>query len=149
MGKLLDVGVIDSDDEVLERAGVSIEELHCVSGSSGRAISLDAPIGEEGAITVGDLLPDSSADSEDQVIASSSIEQAKALLATQRELGCRILKYRWGFDGAPHTLEETGRRFGIPKERVRAIEGRSLSLTFSSVRPWHRHHHAKLSDYLD
>jgi RNA polymerase primary sigma factor len=39
----------------------------------------------------------------------------------------RILRMRYGFfDGVAHTLQQTGDRFGITRERVRQIEQRAL-----------------------
>ena len=42
-------------------------------------------------------------------------------LLTVRER--KIIEYRWGLDdGASHTLEETGKLFGVTRERIRQIE---------------------------
>ncbi len=37
-----------------------------------------------------------------------------------------VLKMRFGFYGAPMTLEMVGYHFGVTKERIRQIEGKSL-----------------------
>ena len=38
-----------------------------------------------------------------------------------------ILAYRFGFiDGITHTLEETGKLFGVTRERIRQIETKAL-----------------------
>ena len=39
----------------------------------------------------------------------------------------RIISLRYGLEGvSPHTLEETGHKFGITRERVRQIEGTAI-----------------------
>jgi RNA polymerase primary sigma factor len=39
-----------------------------------------------------------------------------------------IMKYRYGIDdGVPHTLEETGREFGLTRERIRQIEKETIA----------------------
>ena len=44
---------------------------------------------------------------------------------TERER--KILDYRFGLtDNTTHTLEETGKVFGITRERVRQIEGKAM-----------------------
>ena len=47
------------------------------------------------------------------------------LLLTEREI--KIVEYRFGLEGgATHTLEETGKMFGVTRERIRQIEARAL-----------------------
>ena len=39
----------------------------------------------------------------------------------------KILKYRFGFeDSETHTLEETGKEFGVTRERIRQIEAKAM-----------------------
>ena len=55
-------------------------------------------------------------------------QEAEELLKqlTDREAG--ILRYRYGLmDGKAHTLEETGRRFDLTRERIRQIEKDSMA----------------------
>lgn len=47
------------------------------------------------------------------------------ILLTEREK--KILEYRFGLtDGITHTLEETGKLFGVTRERIRQIEAKAL-----------------------
>jgi len=41
----------------------------------------------------------------------------------------RVIEYRFGLeDGVMHTLEETGKEFGVARERVRQIQANSLAI---------------------
>ena len=47
------------------------------------------------------------------------------LLLTEREI--KILEYRFGLgNGATHTLEETGKLFGVTRQRIKQIEEKAL-----------------------
>ena len=53
-------------------------------------------------------------------------------LLTVRER--KIIEYRWGLDdGASHTLEETGKLFGVTRERIRQIENGAVEKLKRSV----------------
>ena len=50
-------------------------------------------------------------------------EQLEALMERLTEREVDIIRYRYGIaDGKAHTLEETGRHFGLTRERIRQIE---------------------------
>lgn len=47
------------------------------------------------------------------------------ILLTEREK--KILEYRFGLtDGTTHTLEETGKMFGVTRQRIKQIEEKAL-----------------------
>lgn len=47
----------------------------------------------------------------------------------------KVLKYRWGFYIYPttHTLEETGKKCGVSRERIRQIEAQIIAKTNSAI----------------
>ncbi len=50
-------------------------------------------------------------------------QQLQELMRELTEREANIIRYRYGLmDGKAHTLEETGRRFGLTRERIRQIE---------------------------
>ena len=56
----------------------------------------------------------------------------------------KLIAYRYGFlDGTPHTLDETGKKFGITRERVRLIESEVLR------RRWHIRSRKGLKDFSE
>jgi len=54
-------------------------------------------------------------------------QEIKTLLGLLSEREDSIMRYRYGlYDGHPHTLEETGKFFGLTRERIRQIERNAM-----------------------
>jgi RNA polymerase primary sigma factor len=92
-------------------------------------ISLDTPVGDREDANLGDLVEDANAeppsDAAGRVLLQEHLERVLATLPA-RERG--IIQMRFGLLGAePGTLEEVGRVFGVTRERIRQIEGRTLN----------------------
>ena len=90
------------------------------------ADSLNAPITEdEDGLTRGDVLPDTATLTPEESAIAGEVarivrERRKEILDPRERL---IIELRQGFeDGRTWTLEETGRRLGVTRERVRQIE---------------------------
>jgi len=108
-------------------------------------VSLDTPIGTEEDSRLGDLIQDG-----DAVVPADAAsftllqEQLASVLHTLSDREQKVLSLRFGLlDGHPRTLEEVGREFGVTRERIRQIEGKTLS----KLR--HPSRSDKLRDYLD
>ena len=90
--------------------------------------SLDAPVGEDGDATLGDLIKSPDALDPQAVAEASALQKivGEALAdLTPREQ--RILRLRFGIGGTTdHTLEEIGKEFGVTRERIRQIEAKAL-----------------------
>ena len=93
------------------------------------AISLERPVGGDGATVVKDLLEDSSECSPLTRALRTDLEHR-----TQTVLDClspreaKILRLRFGVGGGRrHTLDEVGRVFTLTRERIRQIESKALS----------------------
>ncbi|MBZ0267957.1 sigma-70 family RNA polymerase sigma factor, partial [bacterium] len=74
------------------------------------------------------LLPDGNVVSPlEKTAASMNRRRIRALLEGLDERERRILNFRFGLDGQePLSLEQTGKRIGVTRERVRQIEKRCL-----------------------
>lgn len=99
--------------------------------------SLDETLGEEGTTTRGDLVADPTTSSfADLLTDERNSKQIVAELLDELDPREReIFKLRFGLDGAqPLTLEETGRRFSLTRERIRQIQDRAESKIRGSSR---------------
>lgn len=68
----------------------------------------------------------------------------RSVLATLPEREARIVRLRFGMiDGQPRTLEEIGRVYGLTRERIRQIEGTTMTKLRHPARS------QALRDYLD
>ena len=99
-------------------------------------VSLDAPIGEDGAQRLGDLIEDVHAlappEAAERALLQAQIAEALQAV-TQRER--RVLELRFGLeDGRSRTLEEVGREFRVTRERIRQIESRAIGKLRHSTR---------------
>lgn len=114
--------------EISEALGLPLEKVDDLARLTMSTLSLDTPVGEEGQMSLYDLLADAGQ--------SSPMEHAEATLDRRRVTGLltsldareqRILNFRFGLDGQEAlSLEETGKKIGVTRERVRQIEKRCL-----------------------
>ncbi len=91
-------------------------------------VSLQAPIGDEDDVNLGDLIEDADVLSPAESAAFLLLrEQLEAVLSTLGDRERRVVELRYGLlDGRPRTLEEIGRLFGVTRERIRQIEHKTL-----------------------
>jgi RNA polymerase primary sigma factor len=91
--------------------------------------SLDAPVGEDGDGSMGELIEDANAIV--PVEAASYLLLQRHLRAILDELSPRertVIERRFGLvDAQPHTLEQVGGELGLTRERIRQIEAKALA----------------------
>jgi RNA polymerase primary sigma factor len=116
-------------EELAAEVGVGVERVREVIGASRAPLSLEMPSGEGEDSALGELIEDQAAiepfaaavDGERRLL----VEQLLGAL-TQRER--RIIELRFGLkDGQPRTLSQIGEEFGLSRERIRQIEGKTLA----------------------
>ena len=107
--------------------------------------SLDMPVGEDGDVTVGEMMPYEDQPSvEDMVIKTELKSKINEVLSTLREKEREIIIKRFGFDdGRIKTLEEVAQTYGVTRERIRQIEAKALR------KLKHISRRKKLQDYFE
>jgi RNA polymerase primary sigma factor len=114
--------------DIAARMGIALARVEQVLSMVQEPTSLDAPVGEDGDATLGDLIRAPDAVDPQAVAEASALQKilGEALAdLTPREQ--RVLRMRFGIgDTTDHTLEEIGQEFGVTRERIRQIEAKAL-----------------------
>ncbi len=113
--------------EIAEESGIELDAVNKAL-TSGDSVSIEQPIGEDGA-SLSDFIEDG--DATDPALQAEDEDTTVALrtaIARLPEREGRILTMRYGFtDGTPRTLDEIGDEFRLTRERIRQIEKLALS----------------------
>src|SRR5215210_85864 len=117
-----------TDDEVAKRTKLSLKHVREVRAAARAVASLDKPVGEGDSASFGDLFASEERGPAEEVevqLTETALHHAVSELPEREQ---RILKLRYGLDGAedPKSLEEIGRIMGITRERVRQLEAEAL-----------------------
>jgi RNA polymerase primary sigma factor len=107
---------------------IPVDEIRKILKTVREPLSLEAPAGEDGDISLGDLIEDRHVLSPvDAAMARSLEEQTRKALAMLSPREEHIVRLRFGIDHKyDHTLEEVGKRFAVTRERIRQIEAAAL-----------------------
>lgn len=100
-------------------------------------VSLDAPVGEDGDLTLGETLRDDDATgTAEQAALRHDAALIRGHLRTLNEREALIIELRTGLnDGAEWTLDEVGSRLNVSRERVRQLEERAYRKLRAMVSP--------------
>ncbi len=115
-------------DEVAELMESKPEIIEDSMNFSNTHVSMDAPLRDEEANDLYDvMLNDDSPSPDNELIDGSLRKEIERSLSTLGEREAEILRYYFGLKGyQPHTLEEIGDEFGLTRERVRQIKEKAI-----------------------
>jgi len=118
------LGHIPTDFELSRSLKTSLKKIRIIKSILQNPSSLNEPIGLNGTGQLINIVEDEEGVSPlKEVSAFVDHERIMNLLDKLTRREAEIVKLRFGLDGSePHTLEETGRKFRITRERVRQIE---------------------------
>jgi RNA polymerase primary sigma factor len=115
-------------EEIADELEIPVEEVREILRMAQLPVSLEKPIGEEEDSSLGDFVPDETAESPfDTASVSLRREDIDLALSSLPERERRVIELRFGLAGTqPRTLEEVGQYFGVTRERIRQIENNTL-----------------------
>lgn len=119
-----------SAHELAESLDCTVEEVRTAFATSGRHVSMDAPLkeGDESSSSMYDVLPNDALPSPEKTLLQESLaKEINRSLSTLTAREGDVVKFYFGLDGrAPLTLEEIGMHFDLTRERVRQIKEKAI-----------------------
>jgi RNA polymerase primary sigma factor len=115
-------------EDLADEMRLPVSRIDALLKMARQPVSLDAPVGDDGDVSVGDFIEDKRAESPSAGTSKSmlkeKLEHVLGLLSTRERT---ILEMRFGLvDGYGHTLEEIGNLYSVTRERIRQIEAKAL-----------------------
>ncbi len=104
------------------------DKIRKIMKISKEPISMETPIGDDDDSHLGDFIEDQATLAPaDAAMYSSLRGVTKEILDTLTTREAKVLRMRFGIEmNTDHTLEEVGKQFDVPRERIRQIEARAL-----------------------
>ncbi|HEX7469216.1 MAG TPA: RNA polymerase sigma factor RpoD [Verrucomicrobiae bacterium] len=123
-----ELGREPTPEELADEMHMPVSRINSLLKMAQQPISLHAPVGDEGDVSVGDFIEDKSAENPSDVTSYSLLkEKLGDVLLTLTERERKILEMRFGLtDGYERTLEEIGKMYNVTRERIRQIEAKAL-----------------------
>jgi RNA polymerase primary sigma factor len=129
MGQLTQtLGRTPEVEEIAAHIGDEPAQVHELLKDGQETLSLEEPVGEDGATLADFVENDLTQDLEDQVDSTLLEGEIRRALAGLTARESRIVELRYGLrDGHPLTLQDVAERFGLTRERIRQIEKEALA----------------------
>jgi RNA polymerase primary sigma factor len=123
-----DLGRRPTPAEIASEVNLEPSKVRWLLKVSGRPLSLERPVGEDGDTELGSFIEDESIPAPTERVEQNLLrENMDALLSTLDPREARILRLRYGLRGErSHTLKELGDKFDLSRERIRQIERRAI-----------------------
>ena len=115
-------------EEIAAEMALPVDKVQIIVNLVQEPVSLEAPMGEGEETCLADLVRDEhSPDHEKLAIELNLQEETRRILTTLSPREEKIIRMRFGIrEKSDYTLEETGKVFGITRERIRQIEAIAL-----------------------
>jgi RNA polymerase primary sigma factor len=123
-----ELGREPTPEELADEMHMPAARIHALLKMAQQPVSLHAPVGDDGDVSVGDFIEDKSAENPSEVTSYSLLrEKLSDVLTTLTDRERKILEMRFGLaDGYERTLEEIGKMYNVTRERIRQIEAKAL-----------------------
>ena len=123
-----ELGREPTPEEVADEMHMPVARINALLKMAQQPISLHAPVGDDGDVSVGDFIEDKTAENPSDVTSYSLLkEKLGDVLTSLTERERKILEMRFGLvDGYERTLEEIGKMYNVTRERIRQIEAKAL-----------------------
>jgi RNA polymerase primary sigma factor len=123
-----ELGREPTPEEIADEMRIPVARVNALLKMAQQPISLHAPVGDDGDVSVGDFIEDKTAENPSDVTSYSLLkEKLGDVLTSLTERERKILEMRFGLvDGYERTLEEIGRMYSVTRERIRQIEAKAL-----------------------
>lgn len=117
-----------TDEELAHELQISARRVEQFRRASWSPVSLDAPIGDDDANLIAEVVADPNAAAPfDQVVHDTDAALVREVMTTLTGRESEVMALRFGLeDGTPRTLEEVGEHFGLTRERIRQIQEQAL-----------------------
>lgn len=116
--------------ELAAELDMSVADVKQALSSTGRHVSMDAPLkeGDESSSSMYDVLLDDNSENPDKVLMNESLKkEINRSLNTLTSREADVLRFFFGLDGYQQlSLDEIGQRFDLTRERVRQIKEKAV-----------------------
>jgi RNA polymerase primary sigma factor len=128
-------------EDLADEMRLPVSRINALLKMARQPVSLDAPVGDDGDVNVGDFIEDKGAENPSEGTSHSMLkEKLDHVLTSLSERERKILEMRFGLvDGFGHTLEEIGNLYNVTRERIRQIEAKALRKLRHPTRAHHLH----------
>src|ERR1700690_2865399 len=134
-----ELGREPTPEEIADEMHMPVARINSLLKMAQQPISLHAPVGDDGDVSVGDFIEEKSAENPSDVTSYSLLkEKLGDVLTSLTERERKILEMRFGLlDGYERTLEEIGKMYNVTRERIRQIEAKALRKLLHPTRVRH------------
>ena len=114
-------------EEISDRSKIPLSQVIEVREAARAVASTDAPVGEDGDASLGDLFAAGGPTTEDEAEGALRHDAVRRAVANLPERERQVVELRFGLVGdGPSSLEAIGKQLGLTRERVRQIETEAL-----------------------